>query len=260
MSINLNKYDFTFLTSEIINYNQELSIVEKEKKTQQLQGNCQVANILWRIQKRIFIFHNFKETFQLLRNGEYFKAWCQAEQTEIAIKFLLKNFPDDKKLVEGIGQHIKKLQQLYPYRLFTSTVLVIKQAKCSICNKKLSLRHNCEHKIGKVYNGEMCYKIVTDFKLKGIDIVTNPEYKYTVLFTTDKNGEQIDPYNYSQIQKLMELWTTPFQVWDYKVTTFYIPKQKEYNDDEFCPCYSGLFYEDCCKDKPGIKHRHFIIG
>ena len=34
----------------------------------------------------------------------------------------------------------------------------------------------------------------------------------------------------------------------------------EYNDDEFCPCGSALFYKDCCKDKPGIKHRRFVIG
>ena len=99
MSIDLNKYDFAFLTSKVINYKQELFVVEKEKKTQQLRGNCQVSNMLWRIQKRISIFSEYKEIFQLLRNGEYFKAWCQAEQTEIAIKFLLKNFPDDKNLV-----------------------------------------------------------------------------------------------------------------------------------------------------------------
>ena len=51
MSIDLNKYDFAFLTSKVINYKQELSVVEKEKKTQQLRGNCQVSNMLWRIQK-----------------------------------------------------------------------------------------------------------------------------------------------------------------------------------------------------------------
>lgn len=260
MSIDLNKYDFAFLTSKVINYKQELFVVEKEKKTQQLRGNCQVSNMLWRIQKRISIFSEYKEIFQLLRNGEYFKAWCQAEQTEIAIKFLLKNFPDDKNLVEGIRLHIQKLQQLYPYRLFTSTVIVVKQAKCSICGQKLLLRHNCEHKIGKVYNGEMCCKIITDCELKGADIVSNPEHKYTVLFTTNEKGEQIDHYNYSGIQELMKLWITPFQNWDYKVTISYMPKQKAYNDDEFCPCGSALFYKDCCKDKPGIKHRRFVIG
>lgn len=259
MSIELNKYDLAFLTSKAIDYKQELSVAEKEKKIQQLQGNCQVSNMLWRIQRRISIFAEYEEIFLLLHNGEYYKAWCQAEQTEIAIKFLLENFPDDKNLVESIGQHIQKLQQLYPYRLFTSTVMVVKRMECSICGQKLSPRHNCGHKIGKVYNGEMCCRVVTDLELKGIDIVQNPEHKYTVLFSTNEKGEHIDHYDYSGLQMLMKLWVTPFQDWDYKVTISYLPKQEAYNDDEFCPCGSALFYKDCCKDKPGIKHRHFVI-
>lgn len=261
MNIELNKYDLAFLTSNTIDYKQELSVVENEKniQQQQQQGNCQVSNMLWRIQSRISIFAEYKEIFQLLHKGEYFKAWCQAEQVEIAINFLIKNFPEDKNLVENIRERIQKLQQLYPYRLFTSIVMVVKSAKCNICGQKLSPRYNCGHKIGKVYKGEICCKEVTDFELKGIDIVPNPEHKYTVLFMTNGKGEYIDNYDYSGLQELMKLWLTPFQDWDYEVTKSYQPKQRVYKDDEFCPCGSALFYKDCCKDKPGIKHTQFII-
>lgn len=157
-------------------------------------------------------------------------------------------------------QHLHKLQQLFPYRVFSSTEIVVKESICTVCGAKLSPRTHCIHWIRKVYNGEMCCREVTKADLIGISLVTNPEHKYAVLFPQGKDGKQADPYDYSTVKGLMSVWKTPFQSWDYEVTISYRPKERAYDPKSICPCGSGKYYKGCCMDKPGLRYMHITIN
>ena len=107
---------------------------------------------------------------------------------------------------------VRQLQSLYPYRFFASYVMHVKAEKCSICGQNRSIRCFCGHRLGKVYNGELCCNIVTDAELKGIDIVENPVHKFSVLFPSDSEGRH-DHYDYTLLEELMKVWSKPFQFW-----------------------------------------------
>jgi hypothetical protein len=65
--------------------------------------------------------------------------------------------------------------------------------KCSVCDKDVSIRNPCGHFVGEIYNGEMCFRIVTEVKVLGMSLVENPGNKFYVMFIQDeKTGKQTD--------------------------------------------------------------------
>lgn len=259
MSIDFQKYNYYFLTSSNIDYENELSDVIAEKRKQQGLLNENNANELWRIEKRITIFKLYRQLFQRLKDCQFYNAWCLAEEIEIAISNLSYNYPEEKSITSPILEHIHKLQQLFPYRSFSSTEIVVKEFECSICGAKQTPRNRCIHQVRRVYNGEMCYHIVSKAELLRVSFVTNPEHKYAVLFPSGADGKQIDNYDYSAVKGLMAIWNTPFQSWTYSVKISYISKNGEYKPNSLCPCDSGKYYKDCCMNKQGIRHVHIIL-
>lgn len=260
MNIDLQKYSYSFLISPNINYDIELSDVIAEKKVQQGLFNETCANELWRIENRISVFEKYSNLYNLLKEEQFYNAWCLAERIELTISNLLYNFPEEKPIITPILNRIYKLQQLFPYRAFSSTELVVKEFECSICGAKSTPRNRCSHQVRRVYNGEMCCRIVSKADLLAISIVTNPEHKYAVFFPTGTDGKQIDQYDYSVVKGLVSIWNEPFQPWDYSVEISYKPMKGDYKPDSFCPCGSGRYYKDCCMNKPGLRHVHITIN
>lgn len=202
----------TKLRTDSYDYAAALSAIQAEKKTAQSVGDEIFANQLWATESIIQIHQKFVKTFELLRARQYYEAWCEAEQVELTILFLSRNSPDGFESVKDINAMVRQLQSLYPYRFFASYVMHVKAEKCSICGQNRSIRCFCGHRLGKVYNGELCCNIVTDAELKGIDIVENPVHKFSVLFPSDSEGRH-DHYDYTLLEELMKVWRKPFQFW-----------------------------------------------
>lgn len=249
------------LRNDGCDYDAALNSVKAEKQTAQGVGDDVYANQLWVAESIIEIHQQFVETFELLRVERYYDAWCKAEQVEIMIQNLAHNSQEGFENVKDINAMVWHLQSLYPYKLFASYVMHVKKETCSICGQERSLRNFCCHRIGKVYNGELCCNIVTEAELKGIDIVENPVHKYSVLFISDAEGSH-DYYDYTLLAGLMKYWSKPFQHWRYEVRSIF--KQKTefpgLTNESYCPCGSGKFYGECCGAKPdGIKHRIYTF-
>ena len=246
------------LRDDGFSFQDTLKYVQQDLALSQNSGQEQQANKLWAIRTVIEIHYEFSVVFELLQQGEYYKAWCNAEQVELKCKVLHRNFSDVFMLVKDLYESIVRLQGLYPYAIFSSYVIRIKKECCSICNQTRSIRHDCGHRKGYVYNGHLCCNIVEDFDFMGIDIVDNPVNKYAVLFATSKDGEREDKYDYTLIEGLMKYWQKPFQHWTYNICHTHKPLSDfpGLSDNGFCPCGSGLNYADCCKSDPeGIEHR-----
>lgn len=238
-------------------YDIELENINKEIATAQQSGDEQQANQLWAIKSVVKIHKIFVDIFNLLKNSDYYNAWCKAEKVEICCNNLRRNFPYITT-IDSIYNTITNLQSLYPYKLFCSYEMIITKEKCSICNQVRSLRNDCGHRRGYVYNGKFCCNIVEECTLKGISVVDNPVHKYAVLFPTIGNNQQQDNYDYLLVKGLMQYWQRPFQKWTYNIIHTHKPLTDfpKLTENDNCPCASGKKYSECCElDPRGIKHK-----
>ena len=102
-----------------------LSDIVTEKKEAQHSNDVDVANFLWAEETIIKIVRDFVSVFNLLKQEEFYKAWCVAEQVELGINDLTRNFPNFYQIVSYHNTMIRQIQRLYPYRLFASYVINI---------------------------------------------------------------------------------------------------------------------------------------
>lgn len=226
------------------------------------QGDVEKANTSWALMVILRIHRDFRKVHTMLLEKQYYEAWCLMETIEIAVDNLLRNFPGTLNAVKYISMMVWQLQSLYPYKVFMSTEILIKERTCSICGKKRTIRHHCGHFPGYVYNGEMCYDTIEAAAFEGVSFVFDPEHKYAVAFLSDGNGRK-DQYDYMLLEGVMKFWKDPFMIWHY--TTKHIHKSPEefpgLTDDSMCPCGSGKKYGECCKNDPeGVKHVVYMFG
>lgn len=72
-------------------------------------------------------------------------------------------------LVKALNETIHSSQSLYLYRVFASYIMNVKKEKCSICGKERLFRNLCGHRVGKLYNGELCCNEVIMAEPVGVD-------------------------------------------------------------------------------------------
>ena len=215
------------------------------------------ANYCWCLKQIYLIKNGFFTAITDLKNKNYEDAWLKFDNIDIKLGNLENNFDiyqeNDKYNLVFIGRIIKEYQKLFPYRYFSSRESIIKTEKCSICGKEISLRHSCGHKVGKLYMGELCSRIVVDMELKAIAIVTDPFDKYAILKIEGKE------YNYCMLEKLMTLINDPYDDFYVEVTKIKKPNYKKIGRNSMCPCGSGKKYKKCHLDTKDELMEHYNI-
>lgn len=134
---------------------------------------------------------------------------------------------------------IKQYQKLFPYCHFFSRECVIKEEECSICGKRISLRHPCGHRAGKLYMGELCLRKVIDMEFKALCIVTDPFDKYTYVQLPDQE------YDYGMLEALMVEIDSPYDKFSIETIKVKKPEYKGIGRNDPCPCGSGEKYKRC---------------
>lgn len=239
-------FDFTKAKSALL----------KEKGKFKKYKNSEQLKIIWFILISLEIIELYFNAFNKLKNREYYKAWDILEKIEIKINNV--KFNDFDISVYWILQYIEiyttKFQKLYPYKVFGSPEIVEKRVECSVCGKTIIPWSDCEHILGKVYDGEICYGIVKDMDFISVSIVTKPSQKYSVIFEDIEN-----PTKYLALEYLIPKLKTKYICWDYEVFEKFEPYSKyQTKKDDFCPCHSGKKFKDCClKNGKGIKYPHY---
>lgn len=248
-----------YLTIKKISFDD--NIFDKLKKLKQQAINIldeELANEIWCIETICSIQKMYINMFYQLKSDKYdnyFEAWNTLEQIDIKLSFLRDNFNYSGNIyhlnfIEGI---IKEYEKIFPYEYFLSRESIVKKERCSICNEINTIRNHCEHKIGKLYMGEMCGRIVEDFEFIGSAIVKNPFDKYSVLFPEDME------YNYFMLESLMPSLKTPYDRWYVDVLKEKNPSYRNVGRNELCPCNSGKKYKYCCLDSDGQYTNHHRV-
>lgn len=192
----------------------------------------------------------------------YEEAWCLLEHVDIAIGNLIPNFDigtenKDPYLINFIMYEIKQLIKLYPYKVFASREEIIREEVCSICGAKISLRGGCNHRVGKLYMGEFCYRIVKDLQFLGVALVRDPFDMYAVL----KPAAPEFKFNYSIIDETLKQLKSPYERWYVDI----LPVKKEafnrkIGRNDKCPCGSGKKYKRCCLGTSNELTDHYRIS
>lgn len=97
------------------------------------------------------------------------KAWDHLILAENAVKVVARLFGQ----AENQFERLRHLQSIYfPSQTFMSAGIVIKEATCSICSSDYE---NCSHILGKIYDGELCSRIVKKGELKEVSVLLGEE-------------------------------------------------------------------------------------
>ena len=230
-----------------------------ERKQFAVSANDQLtATAVWCLEQIGRAQDSFVTAYKSLFEGAYKEAWEQLVQCENTIRSLDGHFTEEENQfgIEHIRKHATQFQELFPLSMGVSPGLLIKEARCSICDSKLTLRNGCAHEIGKIYDGEECIKVVTKWELLHVALVSNPAQKSTMIFPPeDKN------HIFVRLQELAQRLGRPWRRWNLtkEERRSHHPAFKGIGRNETCPCGSALKYKKCCLMKEKV-YPHFLIS
>jgi hypothetical protein len=237
-----------------IQINQVISALKTDKEKAVQVGNEKKANDCWLELEILKLNILFIQAFHNIKSQNYREAWEELEKCEIKYGFISNNATEDllnSSKLEFIKDKVPKLQSLYPYCMFISPGFKVGYYTCSICDHKVRPRSRCEHKKGKVYNGEVCLHVVHDIEMLEISIVTKPVQKYSVMH----DDSTLD---FTLLNSLFKYLNNAFEYWDLDRTTrkFPIDRFGSVAESENCPCQSEKTFQDCCIEKEEIEIPH----
>lgn len=254
--VNNSLLDRNFL--DIACLQEQADLINEWLESSKKLGNGNVSNYLWALKSIILIKKKYIESFLLIKNKEYIKAWGLLAALELDIQFLEQNKEElieetQKRSLIFYKNAVKNWQILFPYKLFFSIGFLVSKNSCSICGKQITPRNKCEHKKGKLYNGELCMHIGEMSELREVSLVTNP---------MDKNCfiQDID-YDYRVVEYVSNQLIHAYDGWGVHKTKHKWQRSKldHINKDAVCPCGEMILFKDCCFDKAEIELPHFEI-
>ena len=230
-------------------------------------GDEELAKSIWCWQAIQRCQNSYIRAFHNMKAGYFYDAWCALEQVENILNALELHFDLD---VQGndayklllIRKNTEQFQRLFPYGLFFSIGAVVLEKKCSICDQPTSLRNPCSHRVGQIYAGEMCKRIITKADLVEVSLVDRPAQKCTVPFMVDdKSGKAVDHYNYMHIHYAVECLQHPFSKWELVLRKRNRPTSDfaHVGKHDECPCGSTRAFADCCHGKQHLTRSHMQI-
>lgn len=216
----------------------------KATKQEAIARNDQhAAKAHWCYEQVAKIQELFTGVFSLLWKKDYFNSWCELERIEISVANLIKHMHaigSDTYRIGFIEESTRRLQSLFPYTHFLSTEFYGIKKYCGICGKQVMLRNPCGHKVGDIYDGEMCFREIRHVTaVPGIALVTKPMHKYSAIVSPNQE--------YPLLDYLAKHLASPYDGWDYERTAriHNHPKYKNVKGYEPCPCGSGKKFKKC---------------
>lgn len=214
------------------------------------------ANVGWHLQSVALARYKMCLAYDAMKNKQYYEAWCNFEIIDTIIRNIVKNkiLPDQFYML-ALQESINGWQSLFPYRVFASPEIIIREEVCTICNQIVSGMNLCEHRPGYVYMGELCSRKITKADAISIALVANPVQKYSVVLAKP------DLLDYTLVKNAVDCAATPFSLTRVVKGT----KTHEHEHftgwapDETCPCHSGFRYAECCLLREGVTMPHFEL-
>lgn len=169
------------------NYRKELKKIKKDFVVHNLENE---ANLVYCIDSSLLALQYELQMLVDIKEDKMNEAWGNLVNAQVIYGTVIRNFPLKLGTEKGYLERLSDYEKLlFPKLHFQSVGGIIKQSHCSICNQKPS---KCIHIKGKLYNGELCCRIITEIELEEISLVENPANKHCRIISIEHNGKKID--------------------------------------------------------------------
>jgi hypothetical protein len=127
------------------------------------------------------------------------EAWGCLVFAQTVLGPVIRNHPiDNTSPIEGYLNRLVAYEKLmFPQMDFFSAGYIIKECQCSICKKDPDV---CDHLKGKLYMGELCYRIIVEADLLEGSRVKNPANKLCRTMAYRVDGITYDPLTLREIE------------------------------------------------------------
>jgi len=228
-----------------------------EKRRSVEAGNGAAANRLWCLEQALHVQDLYIQSFEELRSEEFPTAWRTLERVETAVAFLERHEREHWQTfrLDFIQLHVRRWQSLYPYKFFLSPEFLYKRKSCTICNAPVSIRNPCGHRIGELYDGELCARRIDDLAILGMALVTSPVQKYSIIHPAGME------YNYAAPQYVIRRLQSPFHAWEPTFGQRRHPHSRyaHVGRNDPCPCGKKAKYKKCCLRESGVLRPHISV-
>jgi hypothetical protein len=230
-------------------------------------GDQPLAKAVWCLETVSAIQEQYLNAIARMKAGAYYAGWCELERAEINLHFLDSHLRDvyDELGIELIRHQIKSFQGIYPYQLFISPEIWKKEIRCSVCNARVTPRGGCSHRVGEIYDGQHCGRIVTQAEMLAVSLVRVPVQKYSVVYAADPgvSGGEPNPGAYPSVAYVIDRLQSPRDRFHFEWTQTRHPHQP-YADVQMtdpCPCIApNGTYAECCGPTEGVLRPHLVVA
>ena len=126
-----------------------------------------------------------------LKDDDPALAWNYLVDAQTAVESAMQAHA----LANDMENYVERLaileKVLFPPQLFFSPGMIIREARCSICNEEYG---ECDHVQGRPYMGQMCVRKIIEADIEEVSLVENPANKKArgIFFTNPKEGVRRD--------------------------------------------------------------------
>ncbi len=207
------------------------------------------------------VLKNISSFWSLVLQHHFYDAWCKLQDSLDGLRLIKRFYHCQCDSVSFFEKQLLSIEQVYPYKLFSSIGAVVEQYECSICGNDMDSL-DCKHLKGELYDGELAYAIIRNFKeLDHVAIVENPSDKRCVLNPDDDQAGMDVLKNI--VGYIIENKLSPLGFTNILRIEFDKPNEKyiDLSPNDHCFCESGKKFKKCCVNKRTSRHVHFeLIG
>lgn len=125
-----------------------------------------------------------------LKEDKMAEAWDILIVSQNSLATVIRNYPFEHDHLDNYLNRLTNYEKtLFPRLMFHSYGGIVEESHCSICEHDYGI---CDHMKGKLYNGELCCRIITKVSMEEISVVENPANKHCRTLSIETNGEKID--------------------------------------------------------------------
>lgn len=171
----------------LVDYINELADLKKEFVEKKLENE---SNLIYTIENSLRGLQYELEMLVFIKQDKMAEAWDKLVNAQVTFGNVVRNYPFDTDSLNGYQERLRNYEKLlFPELHFQSVGGLIKNSKCSICESNYD---KCDHIKGRLYMGEMCYRIITEMELEEVSFVENPANKHCRVLTIEIDGKAID--------------------------------------------------------------------
>jgi len=158
-------------------YRKDLAVLKKDFVNRKLENE---ANLVYCIDNSLLSIQYELQMLVNIKEDKMNEAWGNLVNAQVVYGTVIRNYPFELENETGYIKRLASYEKLlFPKLVFASAGGIIKSSHCSICNSKYG---KCDHLKGKLYNGELCTRIITEMELEEASLVENPANKLVKLF------------------------------------------------------------------------------